>query len=44
VFAKDSPLIPAVSKAIKTLESNGTIAKLTKQWFGYDPSKIPVLQ
>ena len=44
VFAKDSPLIPAVSKAIKALESNGTIAKLTKQWFGYDPSKIPVLQ
>jgi polar amino acid transport system substrate-binding protein len=44
VFAKDSSLIPAVSKAIKTLESNGTIAKLTKQWFGYDPSKIPVLQ
>ena len=43
VFAKDSPLIPAVSKAIKTLDSNGTIAKLTKQWFGYDPSKIPVL-
>jgi polar amino acid transport system substrate-binding protein len=43
VFAKDSPLIPAVSKAIKTLKSNGTIAKLTKQWFGYDPSKIPVL-
>lgn len=44
VFAKDSPLIPAVSKAINTLKSNGTIAKLTKQWFGYDPSKIPVLQ
>jgi polar amino acid transport system substrate-binding protein len=44
VFAKDSPLIPAVSKAINTLQSNGTIAKLTKQWFGYDPSKIPVLQ
>jgi polar amino acid transport system substrate-binding protein len=43
VFAKDSPLIPAVSKAINTLKSNGTIAKLTKQWFGYDPSKIPVL-
>lgn len=43
VFAKDSPLIPAVSKAIKTLKSNGTIAKLTNQWFGYDPSKIPVL-
>ena len=44
VFAKDSPLIPDVSKAINTLKSNGTIAKLTKQWFGYDPSKIPVLQ
>jgi polar amino acid transport system substrate-binding protein len=44
VFAKDSPLIPDVSKAIKTLEANGTIAKLTKQWFGYDPSKIPVLK
>lgn len=44
VFAKDSPLIPDVSKAITTLKSNGTIAKLTKQWFGYDPSKIPVLQ
>jgi len=43
VFAKDSPLIPAVSTAINTLKSNGTIAKLTKQWFGYDPSKIPVL-
>jgi polar amino acid transport system substrate-binding protein len=43
VFAKDSPLIPDVSKAIQTLKSNGTIAKLTKQWFGYDPSKIPVL-
>jgi polar amino acid transport system substrate-binding protein len=43
VFAKDSPLIPAVSKAINTLKSNGTIAKLTNQWFGYDPSKIPVL-
>jgi polar amino acid transport system substrate-binding protein len=43
VFAKDSPLIPAVSKAINTLKSNGSIAKLTKQWFGYDPSKIPVL-
>jgi polar amino acid transport system substrate-binding protein len=44
VFAKDSPLIPDVSKAIKTLQANGTIAKLTKQWFGYDPSKIPVLK
>jgi polar amino acid transport system substrate-binding protein len=44
VFAKGSPLIPDVSKAIKTLESNGTISKLTKRWFGYDPAKVPVLK
>jgi polar amino acid transport system substrate-binding protein len=43
VFAKGSPLIPYVSKAIKTLTTNGTISKLTKQWFGYDPAKVPVL-
>ena len=44
VFQKNSPLIPDVSKAINTLESNGTISKLTKQWFGYDPAKVPVLK
>lgn len=44
VFAKDSPLIPDVSKAINTLEKNGTISLLTKQWFGYDPGKVPVLK
>jgi polar amino acid transport system substrate-binding protein len=44
VFAKNSPLIPDVSKAINTLQSNGTISKLTKQWFGYDPAKVPVLK
>jgi polar amino acid transport system substrate-binding protein len=44
VFAKGSPLIPDVSKAISTLESNGTISKLTKRWFGYDPAKVPVLK
>lgn len=43
VFAKSSPLIPDVSNAIKALEANGTISKLTKQWFGYDPAKVPVL-
>jgi polar amino acid transport system substrate-binding protein len=43
VFAHGSPLIPFVSKAIKTLTSNGTISKLTKTWFGYDPAKVPVL-
>jgi polar amino acid transport system substrate-binding protein len=44
VFAKNSPLIPDVSKAITTLQSNGTISKLTKQWFGFDPAKVPVLK
>ena len=44
VFAKNSPLIPDVSKAIRTLQSDGTISKLTKRWFGFDPSKVPVLK
>lgn len=44
VFAKNSPLIPDVSKAIRTLQGNGTISTLTKRWFGYDPSKVPVLK
>lgn len=44
VFAKNSPLIPYVSKAINTLQSNGTISTLTKHWFGYDPAKVPVLK
>ncbi len=44
VFQKNSPLIPYVSRAIKALQSNGTISKLTKRWFGYDPAKVPVLK
>jgi polar amino acid transport system substrate-binding protein len=44
VFQKNSPLIPYVSKAIKTLQANGTISKLTKRWFGFDPAKVPVLK
>jgi polar amino acid transport system substrate-binding protein len=44
VFQKNSPLIPDVSKAIRTLQSNGTISKLTKRWFGFDPAKVPVLK
>jgi polar amino acid transport system substrate-binding protein len=44
VFAKNSPLIPDVSKAIKALQADGTISKLTKRWFGYDPAKVPVLK
>jgi polar amino acid transport system substrate-binding protein len=44
VFQKNSPLIPYVSRAIDKLKANGTISKLTKRWFGYDPAKIPVLK
>jgi polar amino acid transport system substrate-binding protein len=44
VFEKNSRLIPFVSRAIRVLKANGTIAQLTKRWFGYDPSKIPVLK
>lgn len=44
VFAKGSPLIPDVSKAINTLQGNGTISALTKKWFGYDPAKVPILK
>lgn len=44
VFAKGSPLIPFVSKAIQTLQANGTIGKLTKHWFGYNPATLPVLK
>jgi polar amino acid transport system substrate-binding protein len=44
VFPKNSPLIPYVSRAIKALQKNGTIGTLTKRWFGFDPSKVPVLK
>ncbi len=43
VFAHGSPLIPYVSRAIKALQANGTISKLTKRWFGYDPASVPAL-
>jgi polar amino acid transport system substrate-binding protein len=44
VFPKASPLIPDVNKAIKTLQDNGTIGKLTKRWFNYNPDQVPVLK
>jgi polar amino acid transport system substrate-binding protein len=44
VFAKGSPLIPFVNKALKALQTNGTIGKLTKRWFGFDPANVPVLK
>jgi ABC-type amino acid transport substrate-binding protein len=33
-----------VSKAINKLQANGTIGKLTKRWFGYNPNSVPVLK
>jgi polar amino acid transport system substrate-binding protein len=44
VFEKNSRLIPFVTRAIRVLNSDGTISKLTKQWFGYDPATVPVLK
>jgi polar amino acid transport system substrate-binding protein len=44
VFQKNSPLIPYVSRAIKALNKNGTIAKLIFKWFGYYPYKIQTLK
>ena len=44
VMEKNSPLKPFVSKAIKTLTTNGTIGKLIFRWFGYYPYKIHTLR
>ena len=44
VFQTGSPLIPFVSRALRKLQANGTIGKLTKRWFGYNPDTIPVLK
>ena len=44
VFQLHSPLIPYVNKAIRTLQTNGTIGKLAKKWEGYDPNSVPVLK
>jgi polar amino acid transport system substrate-binding protein len=44
VMQKGSPLKPYVDRAIKALKANGTIARLTKRWFGYNPNAIPVLK
>jgi polar amino acid transport system substrate-binding protein len=44
VFQKNSPLIPYVSRAIKTLNKNKTIGKLIFKWFGYYPYKITTLK
>ncbi len=44
VMEKGSTLKPFVDKAITKLRANGTIDSLTKRWFGYRPSAIPVLK
>jgi polar amino acid transport system substrate-binding protein len=44
VFFKESALIPYVNKALAKLKSNGTIGELTKRWFGFDPTTVPVLK
>jgi polar amino acid transport system substrate-binding protein len=43
VMDKGSKLKPFIDRAIKALRRNGTIGKLTKRWFGYNPSSIPTL-
>jgi polar amino acid transport system substrate-binding protein len=44
VLTKGSKLTPFVSKAIKQLTADGTIAKLQKKWFNIDVAKIPKLK
>jgi polar amino acid transport system substrate-binding protein len=44
VMQKGSALKPFVDKAVTKLRANGTIDALTKRWFGYRPSAIPVLK
>jgi polar amino acid transport system substrate-binding protein len=44
VMQKGSPLKPFVDRAITKLLKNGTVGRLTKRWFGYNPDAIPVLK
>ncbi len=43
VLEKDSPLTTCVSKAVDTLQQNGTLARLQKQWLAADAG-APVLK
>jgi polar amino acid transport system substrate-binding protein len=43
VLAKDSPLTSCVSKAVETLQRNGTLARLQKKWLAADAG-APVLK
>lgn len=44
VLEKGSALTPFVSRAIRTLDKNGTNARLQKKWFNVNFAKIPVLK
>lgn len=44
VLQKGSKLTAAVDGILKTLASNGTIAKLQKKWFNVDFNAIPILK
>jgi polar amino acid transport system substrate-binding protein len=44
VLAKGSKLSPSVDAAIKSLTSDGTIAKLQKKWFSFSFKSVPVLK
>ncbi len=44
VLDKGSKLTPVVSKAIRELTADGTIAKLQKRWFAINVDAIPVLK
>lgn len=43
VFAKGSPLVGCVNKAISTISANGTLDQLTKKWLGIYTS-IPTIK
>jgi cystine transport system substrate-binding protein len=38
-FRKDSPLPPQFDKALTQLRADGTLARISKKWFGQDVSK-----
>ena len=44
VMEKGSAFKPFVDRAIKALKKDGTIGRLTKRWFGYNPADIPTLK
>jgi polar amino acid transport system substrate-binding protein len=43
LFAKGNPLVSCVNKALATLKSNGTLAKLTAQYLK-DFTSVPTIK